>query len=531
MKIKKRQPSNIAVCLIVIMVLGLALRIIGYDWGGNRTIFQPDEFHIIDQIRDMVESQSFLHHHWTYPSRCTSQILAWILMLVSKTYYLSWIEYYYVIRIAYVLFSTFNIWLSYKLVEKCENPKIALYFSFLVAINPIFIKYAKQAVGDTPVLMFWLIVAIFVCEYIESSQIKHLVLMSFFAACALMEKWNGGGITILIAIVVIYHNLHDLKKLFIHGSISLFTWIASLFVIEPTLFITWDGTFGAISSATDRLGSSLIQEHLIIFFSYVGIGAVILAILGFYYSFICDRSDRKKLVTCIPGIITIISLVEDWFLCSQVAERHGLVVYWGCTLFILMGACFLLSLGGAWKTVSITVLLFAIILWLLDSAVINATAVIGKHRDTREVGLTYLKEIGASIENSTGEPYTPFHPLYADETMEIEDINEILFYDEENGPCITIPNKRYVIIGQYAMANRVGDGYKVLHQYGTLIKRFDSDENADLFSTLWSYGKWYYLELDTLRNVLTALHTIISAETIGPWIEVYDVSSFTYLEK
>ncbi len=518
------------IILFFILLLGFTLRIVGYRWGGNRTIFQPDEYTIVAPIIEMTENHCFIHGNWTYPAMCTSQIIAGILMHVSKIHSFDWIEYYYFVRIFYVLFSTAIIYLSYALVKECDNQNVALIFSFLIAINPILIKYSKQAVGDTPVMMFWILVALCMCKYIRCGQIRLLVMMSFFAACATMEKWNGAGVTLFIAVGVIYYNFHDIKKLLVHGITSFISWLLSVFIIAPKLITDFRNSLESIYSANPALGSSLIQGHLEFYFTYAGVGAIILLFAGIIRLIkTCDkeRSD-EKFITCIPILLAGISLVEDWMLCQQLVERHGLLFYWGCTLLIISGYFYLCSIEGAWKKLGMVLILLATVSWGLQSLIVDVVAVRTNGHDTREVALSYLNEIGATVDNSTGEFYTPFNPPYAEKTMETYDINEILYLDEQDKPCIRIPDTKYVIIGEYSWKDKSRPGYVVLREKGTLLKRYESGYDADLFMHFQGCGQWYYSELDIIRNAFGALSDAYLSETIGPWLEIYDVSEFEY---
>ena len=513
----------------IVILLGFVLRIIGYDWGGERTIYQPDEYNVVHPIMEMVENQSFVNDNWTYPSRCTSQVIVAFLNVYTRINIIDWIDYYYIVRFFYVLFSTIVILLSYILIKKCCNNKnLALFFSFLIALNPIYIKYSKQAVGDTPVMMFWLVVGILMLDYLKSERCQYLLYMSFFAACATLEKWNGIGITILIAIGVIYRNRREIGQLFLHGCISFISWGLFIFLLAPNVITEGNNIVASMNAANPSLGSSLIQGHLEFFFAYVGLEAILLCIIGLYSMLIAETNSGNGVCDnkFIPLSLAIIGLLEDWLLCEQLVERHGLMVFWGCTFLIALGTFYFVKKGNAFRKAAILLMAIVIISWFAQSVLVDAVAVRSKNHDTRQVALSYLNSIEATVDNSTGEEYTPFNPPYADSTMEVCDINELLYLDNDNQPCIAIPEKKYIILSEYSYEDRSSDGYRILREKGNLIKRFEGAYDADLFLFATSPGKWWNFGLDIIRNTFDAIVTVCNSDMIGPWIEVYDVSEF-----
>lgn len=509
-----------------ILLTGFVLRIIGFNWGGEHMLFQPDEYNVVNPIIEMTAEHTLLHGDWIYPSMCTSKVIAFLMMTLTKFYRADWIDYYYFTRICYVLFSTSIIFLSYLLIKKCVDERTALFFSFLISINPIYIKYAKQVIGDTPVMMFWLLVAVFMYEYADKKRIHELVMMSFFSACASVEKWNGMGITIFIAIGLIYYNLNDIKKLFIHGLIACNCWGVFTILMAPTIIPQWENVLVTIKNANPSIGNYMIQGHFEFFFSYVGIGAVVLSLTGVFSLL------QGKIASPIPIWLFLVGTVEDWLLCDQLVERHGQFVFWGCLLLVSIGYYKMIYYGHNWKCLGLVMVTSMACACLLQSIMIDIIAVKTMTHDTRVVALEYLKEIGATPNNSTGEDYTPFSPPFSDQKMETNDLNSILSYNEEKQPRISIPDIKYVILGEYGWKNdRSSGGYIVLREDGRKIYRLESDFDVDLFLSANGCGKWYYSDLDIIREAWNSLITAFVAETIGPWIEVYDVSDFIYEQK
>ena len=516
--------------IIFIILFGFILRVIGLKWGGEDQLFYPDEYNVVNNIKGMVENGTLIHSNWTYPSMSSSKIITVLLMVVSKIHSLRWIDYYYVTRFSYVLFSTTIILLSYLIIKKSEGKNIAIVFSLFIAICPSYVRFAKIVVGDTPVMMFWLIVALIMDRYISSKRNSDVILMSFFAACAFMEKWNGAGIAIFIAAGIIYFNIKNIKRLFIHGVISFTTWLVSILIIAPNIIKEFQSMLLMLNSANPSPGSWLLYGQLNYFFAYCGIGTVLLVILGLY-SFISQKNEIESEKTShFSYWVIIICWLQDWLLCEELVERHGFIIFWGGILFAILGCKYLVSKGKKWKIIGVSMVVILGTAWLIQSLLADAVAVRTWRHDTRSIGVAYLNSMGATVDNSTGEYYTPFNPPYTTVEMDIYDINSIIYLDENEQPCITVPDKQFVIIGEYSYKDRTGEGYSIVRDYCINTETINSNYDISYFggSSEFLCGKWYYLELDTVRNAINRLKRVCTCDTIGPWIQVYDISNFTY---
>ena len=527
------------IVILCVIAWGFILRIIGYNWGGEGMIFNTDEFSVVEPIIHMVENHTLLHQVWVYPAMSSSKLIAIMLMPISFINHISRFDYYYIVRIAYALFSTFIIWLSYILVKKVEGNGIAILFAFLLSINPTMVKYSKMAVGDTPVLMFWLLVALFMNEYISDRRISKLILMSFFAACAMLEKWNGAGITVFIAIGVIFYNIRNIKKLVLHGIVALIAWVVSMLILAPNIITSVFEIESAVVEANQALGSNPIFGQFKFFLDYSGIGALTLMVIGFitillekYY-----RNDSEKIYSSrFLYIIVIVSLLEDWALCQEQVERHGMVVQWGCLLFICLGFCSLLCSTKSIRVVGIMIFSLVILSFLLSVVLADVVAIRSRQHDTRVVGKEFLESIGADIHNTIGESYTPFYPPIGDNVMDGayeygNMIKELVFYDEDGIPCVALPNKKYAIIGDYKWADKNAGGYAILNAESKKTFDFISDYKIDLKADFKGLGLWYGSELDTIRENVIAIKRVLNSNTIGPSFKVYDISSFAYKER
>ncbi len=515
------------IILALIIVIGAVLRLIGYNWGGDGMVFNSDEFSVVEPVIYMVKNHSIMHHVWVYPAMCTSKLIAVILMPIDMFIPIGRFGFYYIVRVCYAVFSVMIIVLSYIMVKSIEGEKTALLFSFLLTINPVQTVYSKMAVGDMPAMVFWLLVVLFIQRYSSDKRINNLLPACFFAACSMMEKWNGAGITLFIAIGVILYNFREFKKMLIHAAIAFSTWFISIILIAPNIVKEFNDMISAVVRANPVGGSSLIYGQFAFFYDYLGIGAVILTLIGVY------SLKDKEMISRFPYLFVIISLFVDWLLCEQVAIRHGFAIQWGCILLLTLGFEYLITKGRFWKSLSAISLFLIILSLLLSSILADIVAVKTRTHDTRVVGLSYLEKMGANIHNTIGESYTPYCPPIGDIIMDDYDsdfnmVNEMIYVDDDGNPCVNVPGKKYVITSEYKYLDRSSGGYGIIKSQNVPTTQFLSDDNVDLQTNFQGQGKWYYSEFDTIRNIVNRIEKVEAAETIGPSFKIYDISSFMY---
>ncbi len=521
--------------LTIITAIGFILRIIGFTWGSEGAVFHPDEPGVVEPIMDMISNKSLIHSGWLYPSMCSSKLIAPFIMAARHIVPFTHSTYYYSVRLFYVIFSTAIIVLSYMLVKKAEGERTALIFSVAIAINPSFIKMAKMAVGDTPVLVFWLLLALCMQKYLDNRKILYLVLMSVFAACATLEKWNGTGITILIAAAVIWINIKNIKKLILHGIISLTSWIVAIIAIAPNIVTECRNVIESIFMANGALADSNITAHFELFLSYFGLVGTGLLVLGLYI-ILTGRAKNENEETWLnaarfPYMLMLVTLFEDYYITFQIVERHGLPIYWGCTLILCISIEYLVNKQSINKKVGITIVALLVVAWLASDTLIELVAIRSRTQDTRSAGIGFLDEIGANINNSVGDIYTPYMPskIRDEGTMAWWANVDSVIYMDGNTPCISWADKKYAIVNLQRKAGGSEIAYEILTTYGEKIAELESTHPSfDLFMMEGGQGGWNFLEIDTIKKTWSAIKGVYGGDIIGPPFEVYNISSFTY---
>ncbi len=521
--------------LTVITILGFGLRLIGFTWGSEGAIFHPDEPGVVEPIIEMISNKSLIHSGWLYPSMSSSKVIMPFIMMARHIIPFSHSTYYFAVRLFYVVFSTAIIILSYLLVKKAEGERIALICSAAIAVNPSFIKMAKMAVGDTAVLLFWLLLALCMQKYLEDRRILYLVLMSVFAACATLEKWNGTGITILIASAVIWINLRDIKKLFIHGIISLTSWIAAIIVIAPNIITEWNDAIESIFMANGELADSKITAHFGLFLSYFGLLGTGLLMYGLYIIMTGktgQKNEEKWLNAArFPYMLMLVTLLEDYCITFQIVERHGLPIYWGCTLILCISIEYLARIRKINKKIGVTIVTLLTVAWLSSDILIELVAVRSRVQDTRSIGIKLLEEVGATVDNSVGDIYTPYMPskVRDEGTMAWWANVDSVIYMDGNIPCISWADKKYAIVNLQRKTEGSKKAYEIMTEYGEKIAELESKyPSFDLFRMDGGQGEWNLFEIDTIKRTWSAIKGVYEGDIIGPSFEVYDISNFVY---
>lgn len=531
-KIINRIKENSTVVIMLIVILGFVLRLIGFTWGAEGATYHPDEVGAMQNLESMFNQHSYLCSLWIYPSMCTSKLIAGISMVIDLIEPLSQLDLFYIARFFYVLMSTFTIWLSYVLVKRIEGEKLALFFAFMISIYPPYVRFSKMVVGDTPVLMFWLLVALFGMYYCETKKERFLIIATIFASCATVEKWNGAAICFHIAFIVIYTNIKEKKyfQLIKHGLISFLVWAFFVVVLAPNIFAERSAVLADIKEA-NGFGvvkpSSLLNAHPQIFLTYYGIGATVLILFGLW-TILRDGKISKR----VPYGIAIIQLLVEWLITFQLVERHGLAIYWAMTLLLVLGM-HAMKRGLSDKIgrfIPNAIICIIVISSLVASARVDLLAAKTDELDSRVRGLSMLEDLGANCENTVADAYTPLRPGGIRETGEVQpcSISAAFYVDGDGMPCSIVPDIQFVVLGGYW--DREGRGYDTVRAYGAMVGEIDSQYTTlDMFHGAKGCGSWNSLELDTIKKTWRDIEVLLKGETIGPYFKVYDISHFKYV--
>ena len=219
-------------------------------------------------------------------------------------------------------------------------------------------------------------------------------------------------------------------------------------------------------------------------------------------------------------------------------ERWGWGIYWGIIILLAEGICYLISSDKQWlKYVGVVTLIADLACFVTEDAWIELLA-LSSEKDSRIVGESILESVGATVDNTLCDYYTPFCPggsrLYGNgEAIFVSKAENIDFAVEIDGmPYITTgDNIKYVVIGSYSSGIQDSGGYQVVKKYGKLVAEVEAEpENSDVFRMLPAISRWSWLELDTIRNNWNTVKTVFGSDVTGLSFYVYDVSEFAKLK-
>ena len=159
---------------------------------------------------------------------------------------------------------------------------------------------------------------------------------------------------------------------------------------------------------------------------------------------------------------------------------------------------------------------------------------VNSEKDSRIVGESILESVGATVDNTLSDYYTPFCPggtrLHGNgEVIFVSNPETADFAVEIDGmPYLTTDgNFKYIVIGSYSSSMQDGYGYQVVKKYGKLVAEVEAEpEFSDVFWMHSDISRWSWLELDTIRNNLNTVKEVLESDVTGLSFFVYDVSEF-----
>lgn len=507
--------------LIAVVFLALVLRVVGCDWGQTST-FQGDEGKLVGPVQSMTLTGTYLHTDWRYPGQVTSKLMALILHAIDCQSFFYTVDWYVFCRVFTALVSTGTVVLLFFVARKVRGTSFALLVAFLAAVNPVFIRYAKQVTGDSAVFLFEVCVLWFSIRYLEKKK-GGLCLMAVFAACATMEKWSGALICGYLAFIVIISCWKQIGRLCLHTLIALGVYFGTVLLLAPNILSDLSALKEGLKYSYVYDGSREyppLTEYPRAFLSYAGIAATLFLLLG-VYAVIRDH-NRYHLVYAGGAIC----MGLQWLLMTRTfAERWGLLIYGLLIFLIAEGFRFVWIKAGRFRWTGAVGAVIVCACYISETMYVEALACCSN--DTRLLGESFLEAQGATLENTVCDYYTTFYPggtRNAGVTpAENRYIDDLIYYDET--PCIKRPDIRFALI----RTHEEGRGHEVIRQYGTKLAEFQSDkEGIDLLFCTAGHGAWYKIDLDAMRAAIIDAKEIWEGAVTGSSFEVYDIRDFTY---
>ncbi len=206
--VSSKKESN-GLLLLAILLLGLALRVIGLDFG-RPFRYHPDEVKLVLQAGNLLN-----FHNWsvdtffairvyppffTYVLALVSGIYSALLMLahgatdftlVRQWYYQNPFQFHMLARWISVISGTASIYLLYRIGKRLYNEKSGLLAAFFLAVSFIHVRNSHFGVVD--ILMTFLMLASFLAAVgiLQTGKLRYYLWASVFAGLATATKWNA----------------------------------------------------------------------------------------------------------------------------------------------------------------------------------------------------------------------------------------------------------------------------------------------------------------------------------------------------
>lgn len=177
--------------IVGIVLLGAILRFYKLDWGQG-LLAHPDEYHIVGSVVQLSFPVQMNPHFFSYGTVTiyliyfTQEILKYFLTILDLQSVMP--NLFLTGRFYSALFSTFTIFVIYKICRSFMKKQFSYLASLLVAITPGLIQQAHFATPESTLTFFIFGSFFFIIKFLEQSKIKFLMLASIFLGLALGVK-------------------------------------------------------------------------------------------------------------------------------------------------------------------------------------------------------------------------------------------------------------------------------------------------------------------------------------------------------
>lgn len=185
--------------ILVILLLGGFLRFYKLDWGQG-LFTHPDEYHIISSVAQLSFPNQMHPHFFSYGT-VTIYLIYFTQQLIQIFNPQSFIINPFLIgRFYSALFSTFTIFIAYKICQFFMQTRFSYLAAFLVAITPGLIQQAHFATPESALTFFLFGSLLFMIKFLKQNKILFLVLASVFLGFAMGVKVSS--IVFLLSLIV-----------------------------------------------------------------------------------------------------------------------------------------------------------------------------------------------------------------------------------------------------------------------------------------------------------------------------------------
>jgi len=179
------------VVALTIIALGALLRFYKLDWGQG-LFAHPDEYHIVSSVMQLSFPNQMNPHFFSYGTVTiyliyfTQQLLIFLFKITNL--HLLDFNIFLIGRFYSALFSTFTIFIVYKICRLVMQARFSYFAAFLIAITPGLIQQAHFATPESNQIFFLFGSLFFMLKFVKKNKILFLVLASTFLGLAMGIK-------------------------------------------------------------------------------------------------------------------------------------------------------------------------------------------------------------------------------------------------------------------------------------------------------------------------------------------------------
>lgn len=522
---------------LVLLAVSFLVRVIGVRWGAENGTFHPDEGKVVYVPINMALNNTMMSDAIIYPSQISHKFLSILFKLYQVFGNLLDIEFttlrcHYIGRAYMAIISTATVACVYFIGNKIKRGT-GIFAMLLAALFPPFVQAAHCMTGDNLVALCLALAILCALNYMdEENGLKYIVLLSFLAAVAFLEKYHGALLCVLIAMMVLLKNCTrlkmNLKEILIQGVIAILLFLVGIILISPNLINRVPDIIGEFAHLTGDYenGNTFwgnMSGYTSWFLSYMGV----LALIPLGYGIIQLIKGKNK-----NAVVLAIGLVEIIIMCLQ----NRAFIRWAYPFYI----CIILIIGVGFeailgrkkkKSVRRTYVLVLVLLVVNNFAgtVLVDVLYANSEQDTRIAALQYCEEKGIIEEDCIYDHYTCFwYGGYQESGKENNELkNGIISNDNE-----LVKNR----VGKSYAISSAGYGY--VEDYAdyreklNLVKEFKSDyaDDGSMFELYWNFSP-KIIELFSIYNSFKVSLDIINKNIYtGYDISIYDISDLSACE-
>ena len=522
------EPRDVLI-LLMILLIGGGLRFGGINWGIT-SIFQPDENNLLNDTIEMAVNKCPYQKVFKYPNQCVSKLAAFVMIAYSVIRNVALdtntIECYFIYRYIVAIFSTLTIITGFLIGNYLEK-KLGLFVAALIAFFPEYVNLSKQVTGDSTSFFFLTLLLLGSLLYMERRKRFWIAFMTFFTACATMEKWHAAVGCFYIAFIIICTE-RNTKGIIREGSFAFLSYIIGMFLIAPNMFWKMKEAISGVLYMYQYDADGVTPYKLLIIryidnlHCYMGGIAVVIFVLG---CITIIKNYSSKYFVLLLGVIKLGAL---GFL-NRGFPRWGLEFYFTIIMVISIGLLALIKNKNkvlTWMGWTATGIIGGC--FLIGSILVYSVA-IRSNQDTRLQQEKFCAENEILREESIFDFYTGFDPGGIRAGREYGGRN-LLFYElgEMNGElCLYMEDIKYAVDNI---------GYKdslqtqKMHELCPLVAKFEG-RIGDTFTNPAYNVTMSWTEVGVIKQYIGMLKYVWHGGATGPKIEIYDVSALPVYSK